>query len=478
MEQFDGLAAPSPARTPRLGMRMARTTFVVLFLMNMLDYVDRWALTGVLEHIKKDLQVDDAGLGSLNWFFLISYSIFGVVMGWAGDRYKRTRLLAIGVGIWSLATVGTGLARNIGELRLARSFLGVGEATYGILAPSILMDLFSRERRARVLSGFYIAMPLGYALGVAMGGLIAQATGNWRQAFFVVGAPGFAAAVAAYLLPEPMRGQSEGAENGNSLTAAQPIPATGADYRDLLVNSSYTYTVLGMAAYTFAFGGLAYWLPTFLKRVRGLDAASAGTLVGVTTLFAAIIGMYGGGWLADRLAKKNPSALFLVSGLSMLLAAPCVVFGLLAPTRWIMPWLFVEQVLMFANTGPCNAIIANVVMPNMRATAYAINNFFIHFLGDVWSPVLMGYVSDQFGQPSLMATPIGDALTKLGFLPQRVENGLTNLGAGMLVVLPALVLGGIVLLAGVRHLPREMALMQARWRANVAASERAQSGST
>jgi MFS family permease len=447
-----------------IGSRLACSTFVVLFLMNMLDYVDRWALPGVFEELKKDLRLSDTELGSLNLFFLISYCIFGVVMGWAGDRYKRTR-----VGLWSVATVGTGLARNPFELRLARSLLGVGEATYGILAPSLLMDLFSRERRSRVLSAFYIAMPLGYAVGVKLGGYIAHTFHNWRIAFFIVGAPGFAAAVCAYFLPEPVRGQSELGSAGSPAPVSKP--PTRHDYRDLLVNSSYTYTVFGMAAYTFAFGGLAYWLPSYLKRVRQLPANDADTMVALTGFFAAIIGMYGGGWLADRLAKKLPSALFLVSGISMIAAAPCVILGLLGPKPMIMFWMFIAQVLMFANVGPSNAIIANVVMPNLRASAYAIMNFFIHFLGDVWSPLLMGYVSDEFGKPSLMATPMGDMLRRLGMVPVRVQdvsNVPTNLGAGMLVVIPALLLGGLVLLAGVRHLPREMALMEARWRALVA----------
>lgn len=458
-------AEPAPSSTGSVS-RVAATTFVVLFLMNMLDYIDRWALSGVLEELKKDLNVSDAALGSLNWFFLISYSIFGVFMGWAGDRYRRTRLLAIGVGVWSIATVGTGLAQDLFQLRLARSFLGIGEATYGILAPSILMDLFRRERRARVLSAFYIAMPLGYAIGVKAGGYIAHNWGSWRLAFFIVGVPGFIAAVAALFLPEPVRGQSDVLE-GESPGPETTIRPTRADYKDLLVNSSYTYTVFGMAAYTFAFGGLAYWLPTYLKRARQLDPNDVDNMVAMTGFVAAIVGMYGGGWLADRIAKKVPSALFLVSGISMLVAAPCVVFGLTARPELIMAWLFIAQVLMFANVGPSNAIVANVVLPNMRATAYAIMNFFIHFLGDVWSPMLMGHVSDQFGSPSLMATPVGGLLARLGFNPVRVNDVPTNLGVGMLLVVPALVLGGMVLLAGVRHLPREMALMQARWRSNV-----------
>ena len=188
----------------------AKWTFLILFAMNMLDYIDRWALSGVTEKIKAEFGVSDETIGSLNMYFLISYSLISPVMGWAGDRFKRTWLLAAGVGIWSLATVGTGLARDFDHLKLARSILGIGEASYGVLAPTILMDLYPKERRSRILSSFYLAMPVGYALGVILGGSIASYTGSWRSVFFFVGVPGFLAAAAAFFLPEPVRGTSEG----------------------------------------------------------------------------------------------------------------------------------------------------------------------------------------------------------------------------------------------------------------------------
>ncbi len=453
--------ADSPLKTPGNAARWARLTFVVLFLMNMLDYVDRWALSGVAEEIKKEMKISDALVGSLNMYFLISYSIISPFMGWAGDRFRRTWLLAAGVGVWSLATVGTGLARDFNHLRLARAFLGIGEATYGVLAPTILMDLFPRERRARVLSAFYLAMPIGYALGVILGGRIAVATGNWRLAFFIVGAPGFLAAIAALFLPEPIRGTSEGVDP-EKLKAKEKAGASAADYRDLAVNSSYTYVVFGLSAYTFAFGGMAYWLPSYLQRVHGWTKAEAVDRLGITGLLAAIVGMAGGGWIADKLAKTNPKALFTVSGTSMLLAVPCILLGLYSK-QWylVILWLFLAQAFLFANTGPSNAVIANVIAPNMRATAYAISTFAIHFLGDVWSPMLMGYVSDLCGKPDTMASPIGTFLRSVGATP--VDG--TNLAAGMLIVVPAVALGGVVLLAGARHLPREMALMLARLKA-------------
>lgn len=449
----------------------AKWTFLILFAMNMLDYIDRWALSGVAERIKGEFGVSDESIGTLNMYFLISYSLISPFMGWAGDRMRRTWLLAAGVAIWSIATVGTGLARDYDHLKLARSVLGIGEASYGVLAPTILMDLYPKDRRARILSAFYLAMPIGYALGVILGGSIASATGSWRSVFFFVGVPGFAAAVAALFLPEPVRGTSEGIDVSR-LKSHEKAGSTRADYRDLAVNSSFTYCVLGLSAYTFAFGGLAYWLPAYLERVKGWDQKQATLVLGLTGLFAAIVGMSGGGWLADKLAKSNPKALFTVSGVSMLLSVPCIVLALYSRYHAVViVWLFLAEALLFANTGPCNAVIANVVAPNMRATAYAISTFAIHFLGDVWSPRLMGYVSDLCGKADTMASSFGKVLYKIDAIPVSKKNLVTgamestNLAAGMLVVVPAVILGGIVLLAGARHLPREMALMVARLRA-------------
>jgi predicted MFS family arabinose efflux permease len=451
--------ANPPDATP--AARWVWVTFGVLFAMNMLDYIDRWALSGVLTYLQPDLHLNDAEAGSLNAYFLITYSLISPLMGWAGDRTNRSRLLALGIGLWSLATVGTGLARNFTELRLARSVLGIGEATYGVLAPAILMDLFPRDRRARILSWFYLAMPLGYALGVKLGSGISGATGSWRLAFFVVGVPGLIAAFAALFLRDPVRGGSEGVDL-KRVKEHEEAGASWSDYLDLSVNSSYTYTVFGLAAYTFAFGGMAYWLPKYLEQVKGFSHANASNIVALTGFPSAILGMVGGGWIADRLATRNPKALFHVSGGSLLLAVPCILLGLMSSSMpAVVLGLFLAQTLLFANTGPSNAVIANVVDPKMRATAYAISTFAIHFLGDVWSPWLMGYVSDLCGKPDTMATNVGRALAAVGAMPVDGK----NLSAGMLIVVPTVLLGGVVLLAGARHLPREMALMLARLKA-------------
>jgi MFS family permease len=294
----------SSSRATPAPPRWAMTTFVALFAMNMLDYLDRNLLMSMQPQIKADLRISNFQWGLLTSIFLVSYSVFGPFMGWLGDRLRRTWLLGLGVGVWSLATIGSGLARTYGHMAVARSVLGIGEATYGVIAPTILLDLFAREQRARLMSAYYVAMPLGSALGIGLGSVIASKL-SWHLAFFMVGAPGVAAALLVLFLPEPVRGASEGVDT-ERLKALERAGARREDYLALSKNASYVYAVLGMAAYTFAIGGMLVWVPIYLFTTRGFDQARAGTILGVITLAAAVLGMSAGGWLADRLAKTNP----------------------------------------------------------------------------------------------------------------------------------------------------------------------------
>ena len=140
----DDEIGPSKGLSP--APRWAMTTFVALFCMNMLDYLDRNLLMSMQPQIKGELGITNFQWGLLTSIFLVSYSLFGPIMGWLGDRFRRTWLLGVGVGVWSLATIGSGLARSYGQLALARSVLGIGEATYGVIAPTILLDLFARDQ--------------------------------------------------------------------------------------------------------------------------------------------------------------------------------------------------------------------------------------------------------------------------------------------------------------------------------------------
>lgn len=483
------------AATPTAPARLAYLTFIVLASMNLMDYMDRNVLSAVLPQVQTSLRINDEQAGKLATAFLLTYSLVGPVMGWAADRYRRTWLLALGVGIWALATLGSGLATDYDHLWYARCLLGVGEATYGVIAPTILMDIFSRQSRSRVLSAFYVAMPVGSALGMVIGGAMAPwpaearaqallawfgpdlgktlaSFEGWQLAFFVVGIPALLSVALALLLPEPVRGASEGVDE-SKLKAHQKSGPTAHDYQDLMVNSSYTYAVLGMTAYTFAIGGLLIWFPSFLFTTRGFEQSSASLTLGLLTASAAILGMSSGGALADLLAKRDSRALFLVPGVAMLLAVPPLVVALFARDKTtVFTAIFLAEFLMFVNTGPCNAIIGHVVQPNMRAVALAVAIAVIHFLGDIWSPWLIGLISDRFGSPAAMGSALGRLLAAVGAEPTEVPGrpGGRNLLAGLLIVVPAVALSGLVLLAGARHLPREMALMLAKLRASKAAT--------
>ncbi len=299
--------------------------------MHLLDSLDRWLLPAVLRPVSEELGLTDIQAGWLATILLLSYAIWSPIIGYLADRFRRPRLMAIGIAIWSLATVGTGLARSYDQLQLARVLVGIGGSTFGVIAMTFLMDLFPRGVRARVLSAYYLAMPLGAALGLGVGSAIARAA-SWHTAFLLAGAPGVVLALLALCLPDPVRGTSEGVEP-QRLRLHERVGPSREDYIDLMVNSSYTYSVFGLAFSMFAIGGLVFWLPTFLLVVHDLPQARVSSWLGLTVPAAMVAGMAIGGWTADRYSRINPRALFVVPGIAMLASIPFLLTGDLRPRR-------------------------------------------------------------------------------------------------------------------------------------------------
>src|SRR6185312_14993244 len=261
----------------------------------------------------------DTQLGSLMTGFIIVYMIAAPLFGSLGDARSRTRLLGLGVAIWSVATALAGLATSYASLFAARAAVGVGEAAYGTISPALLADYFPRERRGRVFAVFFAAIPVGSALGYIVGGLVDHYFG-WRQAFFVAGVPGLVLAALALRLYDPPRG----AQDSGGFTADSHAVSLGgaarAAYAALVRNRPYVLTVLGYAAYTFAIGALAFWTPTFLERVRGIPKAHATVQFGSIVVITGFIGTYVGGWIGDRLLKVTRSAYLWLAGAATLLA--------------------------------------------------------------------------------------------------------------------------------------------------------------
>lgn len=377
----------------------SRYALILLLVVNLLNYIDRQVLYAVFPLIKADLQLTDTALGFLGSSFMIFYMVSAPFLGWLGDRADRAKLAASGLVFWSLATVLSGLAPGYRSLLGARTSVGVGEASFGTVSPGLLSDYFPKENRGRILSYFYLAIPVGSALGYLLGGILGQKLG-WHAAFFIVGVPGLVLALPLWFLREPLRGATE-----------ETIPKFGKlsqrNYISLFKNRSFVTNTLTMASMTFALGGLAQWVPTFLNRIHGLDVARGNTMFGLITVLAGITGTLSGGWFGDRLQQKSRKGYLLVSGWGFLAGIPFTIYALITP---YLPGCFVAmffaEFFLFLNTGPLNTLIVNVTHPSIRAMAFAVNIFFIHALGDAISPTILGRLSDLWGlRNALLITP-------------------------------------------------------------------------
>ncbi len=435
-------------RSPSLTPRAAYFALAVLFGMNLLNYMDRYVFFSVGSLIQRDLRISDRGFGVLSVSFMVVYTIISPAMGWLGDRFHRRRLLAFGVGLWSVATVGTAFAHDFRSMFFWRALLGVGEASYGVIAPALLADLFEPKLRGRAMGIYYLALPLGGALGYGLGGVIGSWHG-WQAAFWVVGLPGLLAALAGLAMRDPGRGASDHQEDRSS----QPIRNKS---RALLRTPSFLYNTAGMAAVTFATGAFAAWGATFYQRVYRLSPALAGGAIGGMTAVAGLLGIAMGSWLADRLLQRTRRAYLLLATVAVSLAIPFGLFALLDPDwRSSMALLFVAMVLMASVLGPCNTVTANVVPAGRRAAAFALHIFLVHLFGDISSPLLIGVLSETFGGEAVASSVLGKAAAAIGAVPVETPHGTTNLTVGMLSVVPVLLLGVLLFWLGSWHLARD-----------------------
>jgi len=387
-------------QTQKSWIRSAGFGLAILSFINLFSYLDRYIVSALIESLKHaNLGLTDANLGSLMSAFLVVYTLTAPVFGALGDRRSRPRLIALGVACWSFATALSGFAIGYWTLLAARASVGVGEAAYVTIAPSLLSDYFPVRQRGRVMAIFFCAIPVGSALGYVVGGLVDKHYG-WRTAFFVAGIPGLLLAATCLLLRDPPRGsQDAGGAPKPKAKSKAPLAGIGKDtwaaYGRLTRNKPYVLTVLGYAAYTFAVGGLAVWMPAFLERSRGIPRSEATVSFGAIVVITGFIGTFVGGWLGDYCAKYSRQAYLWLSAISTFVSAPFVWVALTTASHPVyLASMVTAQLLLFLSTGPINAAIINLVSAGERATAIALEVFAIHLLGDALSPPLIGALSD------------------------------------------------------------------------------------
>lgn len=421
---------PTAQPVPGAGRALA-----LLLAINLFNYIDRSILAAVEPFIADHFfaATDETAMaktGGLATAFLVSYMVLAPAFGWLADRFSRWLIIAAGVALWSLASGWSGAAATFGMLLLTRVFVGVGEAAYGPAAPTILSDLYPVEKRGRMLAYFYVAIPVGSALGYAFGGFMGQHHG-WRSPFYLVVAPGLVLAALCFFMRDP-RGV-------RARTEERKPPVKLADVLALFRIPSYVLNTAAMTAMTFAMGGIAFWLPRYLFKARAADFGGAPSLGQINLTFGAITVVAGlaatllGGWTGDWVRRRLPSAYFLTSGIAMLLAFPFTVLMLYQPfpVAWI--YVFLAIFFLFFNTGPANAALANVAPPSIRASAFALNILLIHALGDAISPPLIGWIAGQ-----------------------------TSMNFAFLIVSATMVLASAFWLIGTRYLGRDTAAVTAR----------------
>jgi len=398
-------------------IRNPKAILALLTALNLLNYLDRYVLSAVLKPLQDGLKLSNATAGSLATVFLLGFFVTSPLFGHWADRSGpggRRALVVSGVVVWSLATFASGLAQGPGTLIVARAFVGIGEASYVTLAPTVIDEIAPTARKGSWLAIFYTAIPVGSALGYLCGGAVEHATHSWRQAFFVAGVPGLvlgllclfirerAAVDASEAAPPPAYGLSA----KPAARARTPLHHT---VRRLLGLPLYRTIVLGQCAYTFAIGGFAFWAPKYIAERYGLESGRASVVFGLVTVVGGAIGTLVGGKLGDlatrgrteddSIARGNLTVCALATGLGAPLAAAAI--GATTGNAFFAIMLPCE-IALFVPGGPFNVAILRSVPPEMRASAMALSIFASHLLGDLWSPWLIGAVS--------MATPMAWAM--------------------------------------------------------------------
>ena len=404
----------------------ARSALFLLLAINLFNYIDRQVLAAVEPDIRASFfsSADVNAMtktGLLGDAFFVTYMVSAPILGLLADRFSRWIIIGSAVILWSLASGGSGLAATFAILFATRVCVGIGEGGYGPAAPTILSDLFPIETRGRIMAFFCAAIPVGSALGYVIGGLIGAHLG-WRWAFYLVAPPGLLLGLLCFWQRDPRVATDH---------LAQKSPRRSMrDYLNLFRTRSYLINCFAMTLMTFVQGGLGFWVPAYL-RYRHQSPEVGTTIFGLMLVVAGLVSTLLGGAIADKLRSRFPGSYFWVSGVGMLIACPFFVATLYTPfpAAWVP--MFFAIFFLFLNTGPSNTALANVALPAVRATAFAVNILVVHALGDVQAFWLLGYIG-----------------------------GHTNMHVAFLFVSGIIFLSGVAWLIGVKYLPADTAAVE------------------
>jgi MFS family permease len=398
-----------------------RYALAVIFFANFLSYLDRQVVSSIEHELKRDLHINTAEFGYVGSAFTVGYMVFAPIVGFLIARVRRPTIFSLCVVVWSLATVASGLVPNKWGLYAARFFIGVGEAGCLVIGPTLLSDYFSREVRGRVLSIFFLALPLGGATGYIAGAQITKHL-NWHWAFFLAGAPGFvvAALIASLIDPSPV---DEAAttpapldSGGSASPPAEPPPGRGLQpYLELLSNRTLLFIILAQAFAVIFLQPFLHFGVGFFEEARDMTKQKATLSLASLALIAGALGNALSGFIGDRMARRTRGAYALMAGVAFLLGLPFMLVGFSVPDmRLALPALGIGAFCYFLCMPAVNTQIANSVAPEKRAMAYALAVFILHCLGDTAALPAFGKVADAVGGKQVAFTIFSFALLLAG----------------------------------------------------------------
>jgi predicted MFS family arabinose efflux permease len=381
---------------PEVSRRYAKRVLLVLMVVYVFNFVDRFILSILLQPIKEDLGASDTAMGFLTGIaFALFYTTAGIPIARLADRANRVTVIAIGLAVWSGMTALSGVARSFAQLALARIGVGVGEAACTPAAHSLIADYFPPERRATALATYQLGAPIGIMLGFLAGGWINEAFG-WRAAFFVVGLPGVLLAVVVKLvIRELPRGYSDRQLDESA------APSLGDALRVLKDLKSFVHLALGGSLHGLVAAGLSVWNAAFLIRVHGMSTGEVGSWLGPIAGLAGGAGVYLGGMITDRLAIRDARWFVWVPAISIILQIPFALVFYLHPNPIVaLVFLIPATVLSSVFAGPIYATAQSLVRPRMRALTAAVLLFLLNLIGLGLGPQLVGVMSDLFAERS------------------------------------------------------------------------------
>uniref|UniRef100_T1J6E4 Major facilitator superfamily (MFS) profile domain-containing protein n=1 Tax=Strigamia maritima TaxID=126957 RepID=T1J6E4_STRMM len=381
--------------------KSALATVLILFFVNLLNYMDRFTIAGVLPEVQTFYNIDHTEAGLLQTSFVCSFMILAPIFGYLGDRYNRKYIMAAGILFWSLTTlIGSFIpAGYFWWFLFFRGLVGIGEASYSTIAPTIIADMYKGTMRSRMLAFFYFAIPVGSGMGYMVGSNVAKAFQSWHWALRVTPVFGIICVLLLiFVLKEPPRGESEG---GHDLAPT----LWKEDMISLLHNPSFIWSTFGFTAVAFVAGALAWWGPSFLLyavkvQKQTTDLGTISLVFGVITVVAGIIGVTAGSLAAQMLKKHDMTADPLVCAFGMITSMPFLFFGAIVAEHYTAAaytLIFFGEVFLCLNWALVADILLYVVVPTRRSSAEAFQILLSHALGDAGSPYIIGTIADAIG---------------------------------------------------------------------------------